>query len=216
MASDSENRYWTVAVLACVDLVCFFEAGDSFREHQWEAGAIWLLIAVAFSLIGYHWPRIRAIFPTGQVPASVELVQESPAKSDAVDREDWLQLAKDFESCPKQLRGEYTRHGLPGIDAWRISGWSHPDKCRSLASLAGTMLLRSPRVCAELSDQVRSCADPMYRWLYFLKERSHLDNYIALAEPLDDGRTAGVYAGYINNLPEASAAACIECAAKET
>jgi hypothetical protein len=56
----------------------------------------------------------------------------------------------------------------------------------------------------------------MYRWLYFLKERSHLDNYIALAEPLDDGRTAGVYAGYINNLPEASAAACIECAAKET
>jgi hypothetical protein len=60
------------------------------------------------------------------------------------------------------------------------------------------------------------CEHPIYRWLYFLKERRHLDNYLFAVETFPDGQTAGVYSGYINNLPEASAAACIDCAAKET
>jgi hypothetical protein len=133
-----------------------------------------------------------------------------------VGRAEWLQLGKDFESCPQQLRAEYSRCGLPGRDTWYIGGWTPSGKCKSLCGLAGTMLLRSPRVCAELSEEIRSAGDPMYRWLDFLKERRPLDNYIALVETLNDGRQAGVYAGYIYSLPEASAAACIECAAKET
>ena len=78
------------------------------------------------------------------------------------------------------------------------------------------MLLRSPNVCAGLSKQLRSVDDPMYRWLYFLKDRRALDNYIGVVEDFPDGRKAGIYSGFINNLPEVSAAACIECAAKET
>lgn len=54
-----ENRYWPVIFLASVDLVCVFEAGDSFREHHWEAGVVWLALGAAFSLIGYYWPQIK-------------------------------------------------------------------------------------------------------------------------------------------------------------
>lgn len=129
----------------------------------------------------------------------------------------WQQMAKDFESCPKQIRAEYQRSGIPGEDSWYVGAWSPAEKCRSLCGLAGAMLLRSPNVCAGLSKELRSVVnDPMYRWLYFLKDRRALDNYIAGVEDFPDGRKAGVYAGLINNLPEVSAAVCIECAAKET
>ena len=77
------------------------------------------------------------------------------------------------------------------------------------------MLLRSPQVHKGLSEAVCTVDDPTDRWLYFLKERKPLENYMSGIETLDNGNTAGVYAGNINNLPEASAAACIECAAKE-
>ena len=134
----------------------------------------------------------------------------------SIGRADWLQLAKDFESCPQQLRAEYSRHGLPGQDSWYIGGWTPSDKCKSLCRMAGTMLISSRQVRYALSEEVRPVSDPIYRWLYFLKERRHLDNYLFAVETFPDGQTAGVYSGYINNLPEASAAACIDCAAKET
>jgi hypothetical protein len=77
------------------------------------------------------------------------------------------------------------------------------------------MLSRSPNVFAEVSELVRSTSDPTNRWLNFLRDRKPLDNYLAVVETHDDGRTSGAYSGHINNLSEASVAACIDCAAKE-
>jgi hypothetical protein len=74
----------------------------------------------------------------------------------SIGRADWLQLAKDFESCPQQLRAEYSRHGLPGQDSWYIGGWTPSDKCKSLCRMAGTMLISSRQVRYALSEEVRS------------------------------------------------------------
>lgn len=154
--------------------------------------------------------RLDDLVPLTRTPRPEKIT----TKSAAIGHADWLRVAKDFESCYQQVRADYQRSGLPPTDSWMVAG-PHSEKCRSLCNLAGAMLLRSPHVASELSEQVRGSADPMHRWLYFLKERKPLDNFISGVEQFPDGRGVGVHAGLINNLPEVSAAACIECAAKE-
>lgn len=247
MASEEgTGRFFIPVFLELVALVCVFEAGDSARAHQFRPATLWFVLGLAFSVIGFAWPRVRERFrpgkatraeappvaepeprPKGQLVIPIADLREqlifsqlqqlqTPPEEKPVGRADWLQLAKDFESCPQQLRADYSRAGSPGVDTWTIGGWSHPDKCRSLCRLAGAMLLSSRTVRFGLSKELKSVTNPTYRWLYFLKERSPLQNYIAGVETFQDGSTAGVYSGLINNLPEVSAAACIECAAKET
>lgn len=143
------------------------------------------------------------------------LNQRSAAMNGGISREDWLQLKKDFLECPRDIRAEYFRSGKPPEDKWWIGGMPHPDKCRALCRLAGSMLLRSPTVGLGLSEEIRSVADPMDRWLYFLKERKALGNFLVAYEEID-GQKVGSYSGIINRLPEVSADACIDCAAKET
>ena len=235
MAGDSENRYWTVAFLAGVDLVCLFEAGDSFREHQWRAGVIWLLIATLYSLIGYHWPRIKQRFPLGKgernkrkVGISAAAMSEHLAferqfllqrlateEKESVRSSDWQQLAAKFESSPKQLRATWNRYEKPAMEKWDIGGWTEADKCRALCRLAGAMLTRSRRVRHELPEEILESDDPMDRWLNFLKKLRGFDDYRSGVESLDDGSNSLVSVGVINSVTERSVAACIECAAKE-
>jgi hypothetical protein len=208
MAGDADNSPYFVQLLLIGGAfwICLLMGAESSKDGRYLAGTIWILVGVGAAFIGYKWPLIRR---------HIRFLKPIPERP--ISREDWLKLARDFEACPGQIRAQYSRCGLPGRDTWYVLGGAavQPEKCRSLCNLAGTMLSRSPHVCSELSEPVRSATDPADRWLYFLKDHRHLDNYMAAVETHDDGRKSGVYSGYINNLPEASLAACIDCAARE-
>lgn len=77
------------------------------------------------------------------------------------------------------------------------------------------MLINSPRVCAQISQDVINTADPAERWLYFLKDHKYLENYMCFVEDLGNGQTAGNYSGVIKTVTQRSLAVCIECEASE-
>jgi hypothetical protein len=220
---------------------CFALASvDALVVRHWRSSVAYIAIALFFFIAGTKWPKLKAGFSAAFQPPRIAvnrpikipkevwqqqlrdsraamLKQQTDAMNDRIGRADWLQLKKDFDECPREIRGNYFRSGKPPEDGWSIGGMPspHPDRCRALCQLAGSMLLRSPTVRFRLSEEIRSVADPTYRWLYFLKERKPLDNFRVGYEEID-GQRMGSYSGVINYLPQVSADACIECAAKET
>ncbi len=118
--------------------------------------------------------------------------QATAMVADNIGRTDWLQLKKDFDECPRDIRADYSRNGKPPEDRWSIGGTPRPDRCRALCQLAGSMLLRSPTVRFGLSEEIRSISDPTYRWLYFLKERRSLENFMVGYEEIDRAEDGGI------------------------
>jgi hypothetical protein len=212
MSSDvNANRpYWSLLFLGVVDFICIMIGLENLNSGRYTSAMWWIGFGVVSGLCGYGWERYRARKTPGVA------TKESQSAQNAVTRADWLQLAKDFESCPRDLRADYSRCGKPGVDTWWIGGGCDASKCRALCALAGSMLLRSPHVLTDIQDEIFRVSEPTYRWLYFLKSRKGLDNLMYAIETLDDGQTAPVYSAFIKQLPEVSAAACIDCAAKET
>ena len=84
-----------------------------------------------------------------------------------------------------------------------------------LCRQAGTMLLKSPNVAAQLSGAVHAHTRPDWRWYEFLKDTSglsRLDHGVAM----EDGKPVEtVFFGELSDLKSKSARACIECATAE-
>src|SRR5664280_1286393 len=56
------ERYFVPGFFGLVALVCLFEAGDSYRAHQWEPGTIWLVLGTGFAIVAFKWRKIRKWF----------------------------------------------------------------------------------------------------------------------------------------------------------
>jgi hypothetical protein len=196
------------------------------KEHAWEvawgAGMIGIPLTiitlyVSPSLRSLGWVAAICILVGGYYVWRAEYVRRLPVERQ-VTKADWDKLATDFESCSHYIRADYSRCGRPPYDTWHVFGApssANVDKCKSLCNLAGAMLLRSPHVFSELSSQAQEAKDPTYRWLYFLKDRTGLENILTGVEQYEDGGTSAIIAGHINDVPSRSTAACIDCAAKE-
>ncbi len=61
MASDDgTNRPLpSLILLGIVDFVCILMAAESYRDRQFFAGTVWLVVGIAASLIGYYWQQIK-------------------------------------------------------------------------------------------------------------------------------------------------------------
>ena len=93
--------------LASVDAL----VGLGFGRHL-GVSAVCFMAACLFYLAGVKWPRIRKRLPSPKV-AKPNAVPALPITG----RAEWLQLAKDFESCLKHVIAEWYRYGKPPIEA---------------------------------------------------------------------------------------------------
>ncbi len=135
----------------------------------------------------------------------------SPATLSMVS--EWQALASRFEKLPADVRADWNR-GSDGIESWSIRAHGH-EECESLCKLAGAMLLRSPRVSAELDETLRSEEAEVARWLYFLKKAKGLSDYQYGLEQIAENEQKPIYFGSIHGLASLSYRMCIECSAKE-
>jgi hypothetical protein len=126
---------------------------------------------------------------------------------------EWMQIATEFEHV-RDLRVRAEWHKDPDGESWSLGG-SMPaalGHTRELCTRAGVMLLGSPRVAAALSERVRAHADPVDRWLQYIREQPQ-----ARMQVLDMSHTIAIpiEGGYIRDVPTVSARACIACSTDE-
>jgi hypothetical protein len=132
---------------------------------------------------------------------------------------EWQELASKFKQASHNIRADWSQtinaENQTILDErWMIRGNARAE-CEALCKYAGAMLTRSPHVLSKLSEGVRSQTDPIWRWLYFLKElkRSH-DVAVGNGIMKDSTKTISAYES-IDDLASVSAIVCIECSADE-
>jgi preprotein translocase subunit SecG len=125
----------------------------------------------------------------------------------------WKDMAAEFKSV-KDLAVRAEWHKDPDRESWILAGPAPVavDHTTVLCRRAGAMLLRSPRVAATLSARVRAHADPVDRWLQFLRERPDTRMQVrGMSHTID----IPIEGGHIRDVPTVSAGACIACAFDE-
>jgi hypothetical protein len=130
--------------------------------------------------------------------------------TDNVSATDWKNLAKDFQALPGRIRGGW-EHQKDCPDAWEVP---HPE-CAALCALAGAMLIKSPKILADLSQELRSETNAMFRWLGYLRQKVPVTNILQVYESRPDEEQKLVLHGSLENVAGISYRACMECAAAE-
>ena len=144
--------------------------------------------------------------------------KEPEARPVTVSAKDWKELSSQFKQSTPKVRADWyqTRNAETQAimgESWSIRGSSA--ECEALCKNAGAMLLRSPRVFAQLSESVRSQSDHVWRWLYFLKESKRTtDSAMGHGSTKDGPNTISEFES-IEGLASVSATACLECSADE-
>lgn len=131
----------------------------------------------------------------------------------------WNSLSAEFiKNQHDDTRADYTirmRDGQVVHESWELSG-AYRQNCAAYCKLAGAMLISSTRVSRRLSELVRSQADPVWRWLYFLKETgANMSGSLIATETTNNGVETHSLGQSINRVAYVSQRACIECAAEE-
>lgn len=150
---------------------------------------------------------------------STNSAKESESRPVTVSAKDWKELSAHFRQSTPKLRADWYQslnaetHAVMG-ESWSIRG-NAPAECEALCKNAGAMLLRSPRVLAKLSENVRSQPDHVWRWLYFLKESNHSKTVGVGQGTMKDGPDTISAFQEIEDLASVSATACLECSADE-
>jgi hypothetical protein len=94
--------------------------------------------------------------------------------------------------------------------------WNLRDpKFRSLCTLAGSMLLNSPRLTPTLSTDICLEPSPLSRWLNYVRQVKGDSDISYGTEELDDGTKLVHWLGSIADIGQTSANLCLECSAKE-
>jgi hypothetical protein len=123
---------------------------------------------------------------------------------------DWKALKKDFQELPGRIRANWQRQS-DHTEFWTLL---HP-ACRELCTLAGTMLVKSPKVSAALPQKISAELDPMYRWLSLLKEKQPIKIDHAYETGPNGGHQGIILSGSIEDVKESSSVVCTGCAAIE-
>jgi hypothetical protein len=131
---------------------------------------------------------------------------------------DWRKEWKEMESKFRKMGDSSIFADQPDQDnssAWEIRSdkkTAKVEECKALCELAGSKLLASSPAI-ELSGAVQSSDANWKRWLEFLKEDQGFTQCYLISGKRPGGKSSTTQAGYIYNLPEASAIACIKCVA---
>jgi hypothetical protein len=130
-------------------------------------------------------------------------------------RAEWLSLADKMRNDCNGYRADWDHNNLLG-ETWAIKGGQNRNMCMAWSRQAGSMLLASPRVRANLPESVLNDPDDMSRWLRYLKERYIFEWRSTLEGTTDEGETERIQLGCVPNLGEQSAKACVDCSTNET
>ena len=196
-----------VLLVICVRWATRHYPGAPASRHDSTAGrSLSLTQTLTRTLRALTRTRMEKPATTLFDPAHVRV--ERPVAGD-----EWMQLAAEFDSV-RDLTVRAQWHKDPDGESWSLAG-SMPaalDHTRALCTRAGVMLLGSPRVAAALSERVRAHADPVDRWLQYVREQPQ-----ARMQMLDLSHTIDIpiEGGYIRDVPTVSARACIACSADE-
>ena len=128
---------------------------------------------------------------------------------------DWKLAEDGFRRyANSSVRADWFRDSLGPVERWTLGDDTRDaiHECEALCLQAGRLLVVSP-MSSHLSIEVRSHQNDTDRWLYFLKERYGLTNFI-IGSSTDNGQTHSSQGGSIRCLASVSARACIECSAK--
>lgn len=132
---------------------------------------------------------------------------------------EWQDLADRFRAIGSDTRADWhletNEQGVTVSDNWGLRGTTTED-CAALCTLAGAMLLRSPKIAPQLSDTVRTQSDHVWRWLYFLKEqRSVVMSNVLHGDGTNFGVKYLIFGQSIDQVAAVSARICTECSAEE-
>jgi hypothetical protein len=130
-------------------------------------------------------------------------------------RAEWLSLADKMRNDCNGYRGDYDRNNLLG-ETWAIKGDPNRNMCMAWSRQAGSLLLASPKVRANLPEPVLNDPDDMSRWLRYLKECYIFEWRSTLEGTTDEGETERIQLGCVPSLGEQSAKACVDCSTYET
>jgi hypothetical protein len=125
---------------------------------------------------------------------------------------DWREIADKFSTLVShQISAQFQT--TQGTTTWAL----YDKHCNALCTLAGTMLVASHGVSSHISEAIKKEANPVSRWLEYLKETTTAASYRKeyLTENLMDGQTVVHLLGRIDNVASESAAVCLKCCAKE-
>jgi len=181
----------------------------------------WVIAIVAIFVACYMaWNEERiqkekAIAELGEL----KLANASAARGNRSFSQEWKELSGKFEKVGLDASAQWNcnrRNNQTILETWSLSG-TYRKPCETLCKVAGTMLLKSPNACLGMSEFARGQSDPVWRWLFFLKE-----NHDAMSSnspfgglPPTDNEGTIYLMGRIPNLAQVSALVCTECAALE-
>jgi hypothetical protein len=180
-------------------------------EARGERDAARQLASTKADLAAAHDARLREL--------EVQLVVLTGSQAEKIHRDDWEKLAAHFKALPGfGVRADWFQHGS-GAEIWSLHGGpSDVRDVEALCRLAGTMLLKSPRVLEQLSNDVVTQTDPLDRWLVFLKEQNGgLDGRLLYGATRDKyGVERPYYSDCLSSVATVSSRVCLHCSAQET
>jgi hypothetical protein len=174
------------------------------------------ILAVIAALITCF--RIWNTAETEKEQLRAELAEAKKADAPARDwNAEWKELSGKFEKVGLDVSAQWQcnrRNNQTIFENWNLSG-TYRKQCEALCVFAGALLLKSPNASPGLSELARQQSDPVWRWLFFLKENHNaLSSGLGSLPQIDSDGTIYLM-GHISNLAVVSAQACMECAALE-
>jgi hypothetical protein len=164
----------------------------------------------------YPGDRVEPI-ETKLLEGSSESEPEKPQLTDFVA--EWKELAARFGMLDRFVSASWhctRRNNATVNEKWDVGGISGGAKCETLCRYAGSLLLKSPKASSLLPDNIRAYSNPVWRWLFFLKENHRaMESEIPLMGTESDGTKTIYLMGSIRALPAVSERICLECAAAE-
>lgn len=186
------------------------------------ATIFWPYIGLICIYLVIHWVRTPWQLEKQQREIIKELSASLHASGEKANvpplnlQQEWKELATRFEKISPHVRADWQcqrKENRTVDETWRLAGLFGETVAETLCRYAGTLLAKSPSVIGQLSAATREQTDPVWRWLFFLKDTSpHF-----YRDPIYGTEADGtIYLmGGIRQLASASATACIECATAE-
>jgi len=145
-----------------------------------------------------HAKEVTLALEQGKI-AQKELIGSIPTQ------QEWLDLADRFKTIPYTTGDWFTSR--------QNTNWTvHDNAVRSLCTLAGSMLIKSPGLLEKTYPSLLSQPDHLLRWLEYIKATKPSTHNLRGEEELPDGTKLFSHMGVVE-VPKNSADICIEFAA---
>jgi hypothetical protein len=129
MSSDvNPNRPLISYILAgIVDFICLLMAAECFRDKQYHAAEVWLVVGIVAAMIGYYWPQVKPkthrkqlakIEETSAFELAIAVIVDTPTNISGLNRR-YIQIP----TTATRLRLENCSGKLLRVWKWVGNGW---------------------------------------------------------------------------------------------